>query len=157
MSPDPSLRILLVSDIHCNVGFIRNRLTQWLQENDLIDKINVVLCSGDIANLKSAQKNELTGQVINEYECPVAVERAEREIDGIMHALEKICPTVYYIPGNVCALALVRDVEYSFFPAHVTLLMLVLMLRMPPSCSSQSTIPRAASNEWRVNTHQNLQ
>lgn len=83
-----SLTILLVSDIHLYTHHIPDLVAPWVRSQGI--DVDVILCSGDLCNLKGEQYNDAD-----------AIAQAERDIDGMLFELEKICKRVYYIPGNV--------------------------------------------------------
>jgi Icc-related predicted phosphoesterase len=78
------MNILLVSDIH-----LANQAIEKLQKHLSTTKIDAIILSGDICNLKGA-----------EYTDEQCLKKAEQDIDNIVQALQMICEKVYFIPGN---------------------------------------------------------
>ncbi|KAL9643490.1 hypothetical protein ABK040_010104 [Willaertia magna] len=94
------LTILLVSDIHKDIDKLKN-VEEVLKKNHL-NKIDYVLCMGDVVNIKTPE----------EYESKEVQKEAFEEVLTIGKALQKFAKTVYMIPGN-------HDPDEMFLPKEV--------------------------------------
>ena len=77
------MNILLVSDIHLSINNIKR------VRNDLNTKIDHVILSGDMCNLKG-----------DDYTNESALRQSESDITEMINELKLISPSVYFIPGN---------------------------------------------------------
>mmetsp|Transcript_13890 Transcript_13890/g.23033 ORF Transcript_13890/g.23033 Transcript_13890/m.23033 type:complete len:374 (-) Transcript_13890:77-1198(-) len=96
-----ALRILIVSDIHDDESSIL-RLRTWLVGNRMLDKIDLVVCSGDLSTMPATENAARDHGVQQEYEA-----RANR----VLHALAGFDKPVYFVPGNHDPLSLFNKSE----------------------------------------------
>ncbi len=78
-----------VSDIHCSYDNV-SKLKQWLQDTKQL--IDVVLVSGDIANVPLTEYHTASQELVKKH---------EEHLKTITESFLSISPKVYYIPGNV--------------------------------------------------------
>ncbi|RKP10584.1 Metallo-dependent phosphatase-like protein [Thamnocephalis sphaerospora] len=99
------LRLLLVSDIHCNLAHVEALVHRF---SDSSNRVHAVLLSGDIANvLHPDQRKDRDPSAISAAEWAQALPAAEASIQdentrqalAIVNTLAQLAP-VYYIPGN---------------------------------------------------------
>lgn len=83
------LRALLVSDLHDDPTRAVGRLKEWLEARALLDRIDVLLCPGDLSTQPQSVAAEPKAQ--SEY---AARSRA------VLRALATIGKPVYFVPGN---------------------------------------------------------
>ena len=89
-------RILLVSDIHVGMKQVYAMIDRVVRSGKSID-LDMILCCGDIADLPSKSIG------IAEQESA-----SEADVSRVISALESLVTKVYYIPGNVRKLLLLR-------------------------------------------------
>ena len=94
------MELLLVSDIHLKITNI-DIVSKWLKDNN--KKPNIILCSGDIVNLKGKEYDdeEKKNKSIGNNSTNPFLNFSSDDVYNILLELEKICPTCYFIPGNV--------------------------------------------------------
>eukprot|EP01080_Neovahlkampfia_damariscottae_P000385 gene385-6799_t len=80
------MELLCVSDIHLKISNIET-VSKWIKEEN--KKPDIILCSGDISNLKG-----------KDYENEELKKKSIDDVYNILVELEKICPCCYFIPGN---------------------------------------------------------
>lgn len=94
------LKILLITDLHKNYGFLE-KLKEWHTKN--IKKFNYILVTGDILTLKYPENDETE-----------SIAKSEADISAIISFLENMCLNVIYIGGNHDPRSLFTDNNQQF-------------------------------------------